>query len=178
VLNAYLSRVIILKLCVVCSIRVTKFISYVSIDNQQDVVSSCFYFVLLQVHSTCFGCTLHPSSGVHKTVVTSTGICHESWRHRNQIRWRMSTRGATLHTNMAKNKFGCGQNEKWEILFLFHEFTSSLITNRFSKAHYTLTLVIVFVWWSSSRLLSPKADTIGSFDTLQKETFYVESCVA
>ena len=30
-------------------------------------------FIILQVHSTCFGCQLHPSSGVHKTVNTASG---------------------------------------------------------------------------------------------------------
>ena len=29
------------------------------------------YFILLQYHSTCFGCRPHPSSGVHETVVTA-----------------------------------------------------------------------------------------------------------
>ena len=29
--------------------------------------------IILQVHSTCFGCQLHPSSGVHKTVTTASG---------------------------------------------------------------------------------------------------------
>ena len=28
---------------------------------------------LLQSHSTCFGCPLHPSSGVHKTVTAASG---------------------------------------------------------------------------------------------------------
>jgi len=33
-------------------------------------------FIILQVHSTWFGCQPHPSSGVHKTVTTasSTGL--------------------------------------------------------------------------------------------------------
>jgi len=30
-------------------------------------------FIILQVHSTCFGCPSHPSSGVHKTVTTASG---------------------------------------------------------------------------------------------------------
>ena len=30
-------------------------------------------FITLQVHSTCFGCQPHPSSGVHKTVTTASG---------------------------------------------------------------------------------------------------------
>jgi len=33
-------------------------------------------FIVLQNHSTCFGCPLHPSSGVHKTVVATTGTSH------------------------------------------------------------------------------------------------------
>ena len=31
-------------------------------------------FIILQVHSTCFGCQPHPSSGAHKTVTTVSGI--------------------------------------------------------------------------------------------------------
>ena len=30
-------------------------------------------FIILQVHSTCFGCQPQPSSGVHKTVTTASG---------------------------------------------------------------------------------------------------------
>jgi len=30
-------------------------------------------FIILQVHSTCFGCQTHSSSGVHKTVTTASG---------------------------------------------------------------------------------------------------------
>jgi len=33
-------------------------------------------FITLQVHSTCFGCQPHPSSGTHKTVTTNSGIGH------------------------------------------------------------------------------------------------------
>jgi len=33
-------------------------------------------FIILQVHSTCFGCQPHPSSGVHKTVSTASGTGH------------------------------------------------------------------------------------------------------
>ena len=39
---------------------------------QRDVVQSSL-FIILQVHCTCFGCQLHPSSGVHKTVTTASG---------------------------------------------------------------------------------------------------------
>jgi hypothetical protein len=34
------------------------------------------YFILLQYHSTCFGCPIQPSSGVQETVFTATGIGH------------------------------------------------------------------------------------------------------
>ena len=30
-------------------------------------------FIILQIHSTCFGCQTHPSTGVHKTVTTASG---------------------------------------------------------------------------------------------------------
>ena len=33
-------------------------------------------FIILQVHCTCFGCQTHPSSGVHKTVITASGTGH------------------------------------------------------------------------------------------------------
>ena len=33
---------------------------------------------LLQTHSTCFGCPLHPSSGVHKTVTAVSGTGHSN----------------------------------------------------------------------------------------------------
>jgi len=32
--------------------------------------------IILQVHSTCFGCQPHPSSGVRKTVTTASGTGH------------------------------------------------------------------------------------------------------
>jgi len=47
---------------------------YFIIDNERDAVLSSFY--LLPNHSTCFVCSLHPSSGVHKSVVTTTGTSH------------------------------------------------------------------------------------------------------
>jgi len=42
---------------------------------QRDATQSGL-FIILQVHSTCFGCQPHPSSGVHKTVTTATGTGH------------------------------------------------------------------------------------------------------
>jgi hypothetical protein len=51
---------------------------YFIINNQRDATLSSLIYYLLPDHSTCFGCCLHPSSGVHKTVVTTTGISHVS----------------------------------------------------------------------------------------------------
>jgi len=42
-------------------------------------------FFVLQNHSTCFGCPFHPSSGVHKTVVTTTGTSHVYRWHGSKI---------------------------------------------------------------------------------------------
>ena len=41
---------------------------------QRDATQSCL-FIILQFDSTCFGCQPHPSSRVHKTVTTASGIC-------------------------------------------------------------------------------------------------------
>jgi hypothetical protein len=42
---------------------------------QRDATQSSL-FIILQVHSTCFGCQPHPSSGVHKTATTASGTGH------------------------------------------------------------------------------------------------------
>jgi len=42
---------------------------------QRDTTQSSL-FIILQGHSTCFGCQSHPSSGVHKTVTTASGTGH------------------------------------------------------------------------------------------------------
>jgi len=42
---------------------------------QQDATQSSL-FIILQVHSTCFGCQPHPSSRVHKTITTSSNTGH------------------------------------------------------------------------------------------------------
>jgi len=39
---------------------------------QRDATQSSL-FIILQVHSTCFGCQPHPSSGVHKIVTIASG---------------------------------------------------------------------------------------------------------
>ena len=44
----------------------------ISITVQRDATQSSL-FIILQVHSTCFKCQPHPSSGVLKTVTTASG---------------------------------------------------------------------------------------------------------
>ena len=44
----------------------------ISITVQHDATQNSL-FIILQVHSTFFGCQPHPSSGVHKTVTTASG---------------------------------------------------------------------------------------------------------
>ena len=53
---------------------VTSFI----INNQRDAALSSLIYYSLRDHSTCFGCSLHPSSAVHKTVDSITGTSRVS----------------------------------------------------------------------------------------------------
>ena len=48
---------------------------FILIIVQRDATQSSLS-IILQVHSTCFGCQPHPSSGVHKTVTTASATGH------------------------------------------------------------------------------------------------------
>ena len=48
---------------------------HILIIVERDATQSSL-FIILQVHSTCFGCQPHPSSGVNKTVTTASGTGH------------------------------------------------------------------------------------------------------
>ena len=48
---------------------ITEFL--ISITVQRDATQISL-FIILQVHSTCFECQSHPSSGVHKTITTAS----------------------------------------------------------------------------------------------------------
>jgi len=52
-----------------------KFLPTILITVQRDATQSSL-FIILQVHSTCFGCQTDPSSGVYKTVTTASGTGH------------------------------------------------------------------------------------------------------
>jgi len=62
------------------------------ITVQRDATQSSL-FIILQIHSTCFGCQPHPSSGVHKTVTTAlcTGhiVCAAASLQRGQLAWSL-----------------------------------------------------------------------------------------
>ena len=65
------------------------------INVQRDATIWSLSFILLQYHSTCFGCRPHPSSRVHKTVVIATGTSHkfvqllhsdvDNWPRRSEV---------------------------------------------------------------------------------------------
>jgi len=50
--------------------KTNKTFGIILITDQRDAIYSS-QFIILQVHSTCFGCEQHPSSGVHKSVTTA-----------------------------------------------------------------------------------------------------------
>jgi len=49
-------------------------LKYISVYIQQDATLHSLF--ISENCSTCFGWYLHPSSGVHTTVFTASGICH------------------------------------------------------------------------------------------------------
>jgi len=59
-----------------------KFYVYGSVDRWSILIivqrgaTQSSLVIVLQVHSTCFGCQPHPSSGVHRTVTTASGTGH------------------------------------------------------------------------------------------------------
>jgi len=62
---------------------------------QREVTQSSL-FIILQVHSTCFGCQPHPSAGVHKTVTTASGTAHIFCAATSLHRDQASTAGCEL----------------------------------------------------------------------------------
>ena len=87
----------------------------ISVTVQRDE-TPCSLFIILQVHSTCFECQPHPSSGVHKTVTTAsgTGQLLSSYLPPAWPSWREETCRVKL------------QNNKWSV-FVLHLFRQLLI---------------------------------------------------
>ena len=73
-LTQIFSDSLILGTCryVLKSMVTTKQYLLILIIVQRDATKSSL-FIILQVHSTCFGCQPRPSSRVHKTVTTASG---------------------------------------------------------------------------------------------------------
>jgi hypothetical protein len=49
-----------------------------SVSTRSNKVQQYAGIYLLQNYSTCFGCSSHPSSGVHKTLTTASGTGHSN----------------------------------------------------------------------------------------------------
>ena len=83
------------QFCVHGSVHHKSILIYV----QRDATICSIYFILLQNHSTCFGCRPHPSSGVHKTLTTATGTSHiVKYKGFNQKRY-ISHQGCVQYTH-------------------------------------------------------------------------------
>jgi len=54
------------------------------INNCKRDATQSGLFIILQVHSTCFGCQPHPSSEVHKTVTTASSTGAATFLQRGQ----------------------------------------------------------------------------------------------
>ena len=71
------------------------------INVQRDATICSLYFILLQDHSTCFGCRPHSSSGVHETVVTANGTSHTTYAATSLPRGQLGHIGVRqLHDHM------------------------------------------------------------------------------
>jgi len=70
-----------------CVIRSINYLQNILIIVQRDATQSSL-FIILQVHSTCFGCQPHPSSGIHKTATTPSGTGHIFCAATSLERWR------------------------------------------------------------------------------------------
>jgi len=74
---------------------------------------------LLQNYSTCFGCLLHQSSGIHKIVTTASGTGHSvratTFRQRGLIRpsWRKVFALTLWPVPEAAVTFWCSPNDGW-----------------------------------------------------------------
>jgi len=69
------------------------------ITLQRDATQSSL-FIILQVHSSCFGCQPHPSSGVHKTVTTVSDTGHIFCAATSLQRGQVNLEGGSCTKNM------------------------------------------------------------------------------
>ena len=62
-------------------------------------------FIILQVHSTCFGCQPNPSSGVHKIVSTASGTGHNFFAATSLQRGQVGHVGGSTSTGGCSYSF-------------------------------------------------------------------------
>ena len=78
---------------------------------QRDATQSSL-FIILQVHSTCFGCQPHPSSGVHQTVTAASGtdhiFCTATSLQRGTLQGGSCTEPEAVVTVLCTPDDGCG----------------------------------------------------------------------
>ena len=116
-------RIYLCKICIYIYIYI--YYDYCSVHRwsiliivQRDAIQSSM-FIILQVHSTCFGRQPHPSSGVHRTVTTASGNCH-IFSAANSLQrvqawptWReVATVSEAVVTVMCTPDDGCGWHPK------------------------------------------------------------------
>jgi hypothetical protein len=87
---------------------------------QLDAAVSSLYFISLQDLCTCFGCSLHPSSGVLKTACAITGTSHRMWQVSSGMCRRLTHDGGrsqiVCHYQMLKLQFIRAPDDGW----MFH----------------------------------------------------------
>ena len=115
---------------------------------QRDATQSSL-FIILQVHSTWFGCQTHPSSGVHKTVTTASGTVQlfpsnvarrawQSWREvAAQNTWPVPEAVVTV---LCIPDDGCDWHPK-------HVEWTCRIMNRFLCVASRWTVIFIIFWY-------------------------------
>jgi len=91
---------------------VVTYIKLVNYNTQRDDFLQKSLFITLQVHSTCFGCQPHPSSGVHKTVTTASGIVHIFCAATSHQRGQLGCRLEAVVKVLCTPDDGCGWRPK------------------------------------------------------------------
>jgi len=90
----------------------------VLIVAQRDATQSSL-FIILQVHSTCFGCQPQPSSGVHETVTTASGTVQLPPSNVAKLAWPRWREVAAQNNMTTIYKFYVyGSMHRWSILII------------------------------------------------------------
>jgi len=95
---------------VVCE-QISQYCVMILIIVQRDAPQSIL-FIILQVHSACFRCQPHPSSGVHKTVTTASGTVQLPPSNVARLAWPRWREVAAKKKNMTSTG-GCSYRWVW-----------------------------------------------------------------